>query len=84
MHCYIDRKFIVPGNCGGKSPTHRIGEDGACLDCEYVNSPSIQWDHIDGPMLTLANGKIRWLSLWERFLFRIGLRSVDDLAGRST
>src|ERR1700722_7049033 len=29
--------------------------------------PSIQWNHIDSPLLHMRSGEIHWLTLWERF-----------------
>ena len=83
MLWFIEDKFIVQGDCGGKSVTHLVGTDGTCVNCGFVNPPSLQWDHIDGPMLTLANGKVRWLTWWERIMYRFGRRSAEDIARRS-
>jgi len=29
-------------------------------------APSIQWNHIDGPLLHMRSGEIHWLTIWER------------------
>jgi hypothetical protein len=34
--------------------------------------PEIYAHHVDGPILTMRNGEIHWLTWWERFLFRLG------------
>lgn len=30
------------------------------------STPSIIWNHVDGPLLTFRNGEMHWLTLWER------------------
>lgn len=34
--------------------------------------PLIDLKHIDGPLLTLRDGRVHWLTPWERFLVRTG------------
>jgi hypothetical protein len=41
--------------------------------------PSIQANHIDGPLLSARNGQLHWLTLWERFLFALGLTDAERL-----
>ena len=47
------------------------------MSISYPNDarPHIQVNHIDGPMLTMRDGRIHWLSLWERLL--LVLRRTD-------
>jgi hypothetical protein len=39
----------------------------------------IQSDHDDGPVLCMRDGSMHWLTLWERFLVRVGLTDADTL-----
>lgn len=41
--------------------------------------PSIQANHIDGPLLHFRNGELHWLTLRERFLFWLGLVDAYSL-----
>ena len=41
--------------------------------------PSVQWKHIDGPMLTWA-GHIHWLTIIERLSIWSGYRTVYQIA----
>lgn len=41
--------------------------------------PSIQANHIDGPLLHFTDGQLHWLGLWERLLFRLGLTDAEQL-----
>ncbi len=41
--------------------------------------PHIQWDHIDGPLLNLRDGRLHWLTLWERIRFRLGFDTALTL-----
>jgi hypothetical protein len=34
--------------------------------------PSIQKNHVDGPVLYMRTGELHWLTLWERFLLWLG------------
>lgn len=31
------------------------------------SQPHIVWGHIDGPLLYFRDGRLHWLTLWERF-----------------
>ncbi len=44
-----------------------------------TEGPSVQWDHVDGPLLHWA-GHIHWLSMWERWLISVYIKTVDDIA----
>lgn len=41
--------------------------------------PSIKKNHIDGPLLTLRDGRMHWLTLWERALLAMGLTDAARL-----
>lgn len=43
------------------------------------NEPSINWKHVDGPMLICRDGTIHWLTIWERLQFRLGFIDIDYL-----
>lgn len=36
------------------------------------NMPDINFNHIDGPLLTMRNGELHWLTLWERIQCALG------------
>ena len=44
-------------------------------DC---SRPTINVNHIDGPVLWMRNGEMHWLTLWERLLLWLG--KTDALA----
>lgn len=39
---------------------------GVAVEFNPDDAPSIQWNHIDGPLLHMRSGEIHWLTLWER------------------
>lgn len=41
--------------------------------------PSIQANHIDGPLLHMRNGEMHWLTIWERILFKLGRADAFSL-----
>ena len=43
------------------------------------NEPSINWKHVDGPLLICRDGSIHWLTLWERFQLWLGYIDIDHL-----
>ncbi len=43
------------------------------------NRPSINPNHIDGPMLTFRDGQMHWLTPWERVLYRFGRIDAESL-----
>ena len=44
--------------------------------------PHVQWNHIDGPLLTCADGTPHWLTLWERLALRAGITTLEALDAR--
>ena len=44
-----------------------------------TEGPHIQWNHIDGPLMTWA-GLMHWLTWRERFSLWIGSRTIDEVA----
>lgn len=46
------------------------------------SEPSIQANHIDGPLLHFRNGELHWFTLWERFLFAIGRIDAESLEAK--
>ena len=34
--------------------------------------PHIEPDNIDGPLLVMRDGRLHWLTSWERFLLAVG------------
>lgn len=43
------------------------------------SAPSIQSNHIDGPLLHFSDGQLHWLTLWERVQFALGLTDAEKL-----
>jgi len=43
---------------------------------------SVQWNHVDGPMMSLGNGQVKWLTWRERLMHWIGAWSLEDIARR--
>lgn len=41
--------------------------------------PSINWRHVDGPLLFMRNGQFHWLTLWERFQCWLGKADAISL-----
>ncbi len=41
--------------------------------------PSIQPNHIDGPLLVLRDGQLHWLTLWERIQFALGWTDAEKI-----
>lgn len=44
-----------------------------------TEGPHIQWNHIDGPLMTWA-GRMHWLTWRERFWLWAGRRTIDEVA----
>lgn len=44
--------------------------------------PSIQWNHIDGPLLCARNGQMHWLTWWERIECWLGRENEYSLEMR--
>lgn len=60
----------------------RFGKDGSIYYSGPRGTPqrpSVQWNHVDGPMLRCCDGSIHWLTLKERFLIWIGRITVESL-----
>lgn len=41
--------------------------------------PSVQWNHVNGPLLNLVDGTIHWLTLLERFLLWTNNATLDEI-----
>lgn len=52
---------------------------GGYMFWKEVCRPSIRPNHIDGPLLTFSDGQLHWLTLWERFLFALGMTDAEKL-----
>lgn len=48
----------------------------------YRDEPRIVRSHIDGPYLSALDGRILWLSLWERLLTKVGIWDAWDIEWR--
>jgi len=49
------------------------------LSYEAGAKPYIQWNHIDGALLTCSDGTPHWLTLIERLLVKSGFMSIEQL-----
>ena len=47
--------------------------------CNERPEPFINVHHIDGPLLSLRDGRLHWLTLRERFLLWLGLTNAHML-----
>lgn len=59
-----------------------VHKDGSFTYCGLLGKPqrpSVQWNHVDGPMLRCCDGSIHWLTWKERFLIWIGRITVESL-----
>jgi hypothetical protein len=41
--------------------------------------PSINWKHIDGPLLYYRDGQLHWLTLWERLRCWFGRDDAESI-----
>ncbi len=57
----------------------RFNKDGTYELQHRGGVPHIQWNHVDGPVLTRSDGSMHWLTWWERFCLFFGFISVGDL-----
>lgn len=49
------------------------------VDFELDDFPSIQWNHVDGPLLVCRDGTLHWLTMWERLALKAGCTTIDAL-----
>jgi hypothetical protein len=73
MHVVSDSRLMRDG--WTYSPLPGGGMVGYPADME----PVINWKHIDGPLLYTSNGRIHWLTLWERLRFAFGFETIGSL-----
>jgi hypothetical protein len=57
----------------------RTYSDGLGTPLSISARPTINSNHIDGPLLTFRDGQMHWLTLWERLLLRLGLTNAEIL-----
>ena len=48
------------------------------------SEPHIQWNHIDGPLLTCRDGSAHWLTLSQRLMLWLGLTTIEKLDEKYT
>jgi len=68
MHIISENSLKRPGYVYDESGVGREGGD--------IN---INWNHIDGPLLTTSTGRLHWLTLWERAQLKLGLTTLDKI-----
>lgn len=44
-----------------------------------ISGPDVQWDHVDGPLMTWA-GQSHWLTAWERVRLFLRLSTIETVA----
>lgn len=57
----------------------KMKEIGISVSVEQDSEPSIQWNHIDGPLLHCLDGSMHWLTLREKVLLRWKKITIGDL-----
>jgi hypothetical protein len=55
---------------------------GGLLGYPGTARPSIQWNHVDGPLLHLRNGELHWLTWRERFRSWMGYDDAESLEAK--
>jgi hypothetical protein len=55
------------------------GPNGSYVGWEGGHGPSINWKHIDGPMLIFSDGQMHWLTLGERLRLACGRTDAAKL-----
>lgn len=43
------------------------------------SKPTVNWKHIDGPLLIMTDNTLHWLTLWERFQLYFGYITLEEL-----
>lgn len=59
----------------------RFDKNGGYSITHCHRAPSVQWNHIDGPLLIRTDGTLHWLSWLERFALLLNLtdaRRIED------
>jgi hypothetical protein len=51
----------------------------ATMSYPTTAQPSIKRRHIDGPVLVLRDGRMRWLTVWERMLLALNMTDAERL-----
>jgi hypothetical protein len=73
-------KQVLGGNSGSRKPDPSFtGSGPSGFDSGRIR---VNWKHIDGPLMTLPDGQLKWLSWRERFMHWIGRWSLEDIARR--
>ena len=60
-----------------KRPGYVYDENG--VGTHIGAQPTINWDHVDGPLLYCSNGLLHWLTLRERFRLFVGWADIHDI-----
>lgn len=51
----------------------------AVPDEALLVGPEVQWNHVDGPLMTWA-GALHWLTGWEQLQLFLGWTTIDRIA----
>ena len=46
------------------------------------SAPHVQWNHLDGPLMTLSDGRLHWLTWRERIALWLGWTTVERVNRR--
>lgn len=55
------------------------------LEVDYwppITEITMQWHHVDGPLMRRRDGSLKWLSRWERIMHAFGLWSLEHIEKR--
>lgn len=72
LHITSDYSRLRPGYDYQRSGASWIG-------VPRGSEPSINWRHIDGPLLYRRDGQLHWLTLWERLRCWLGYDDANSL-----
>lgn len=48
-----------------------------------ITEPTVQWNHVDGPMMRRRDGTLYWLRWRDRFMHWVGKWSLREIERRS-
>lgn len=48
-----------------------------------ITEPTVQWNHIDGPLMHRRDASLYWLRWRDRIMFRLGRWSLREIERRS-
>lgn len=73
MHIVSDSRLMRDGYTYSPLPS------GGMVGYPDSAEPAINWQHVDGPLLYTSNGRLHWLTLWERLCYALGFETMGTL-----